>query len=268
MAKQIQFTAKNVRAFTSWLKTFSLIDNSLLLEINTKDNEFIAKSYNEERSVVKFSKIKFDEGGFILKKAPKDSDRIKVGIYNIPNVIKVFEHFGEEEFSVIFKYEEVINDSDKEYAGTSILLKNDNLKVGIECTSLNIFKYITDTQFHTKIASVDSLVKFNLEKDNINKINSLCNLNKEHKFMQFLAKDNKIFAKSKSFELLLSVGAKDEASIDILKDQFIKLDIENYTVNFGEDRLVFISDESNTVTVISKVEQDERYEETPSEDII
>jgi len=267
MAKQIEFTAKNVKAFTSWLKIFSLIDNSLLLEIDNDSKEFIAKSYNEERSVVKFSKIKFDEAGFVLKKS-KDSQRIKVGIYNISNIIKVFEHFGEDEFSVTFKYEEVLSDTDKDYAGTSILLKNDSLKVGIECTSLNIFKYIGDDVFLNKIASIDPTVQFDFAKENISKINSLCDLNKDYKFMQFLNKDGKLFAKSKAFELLLSVGSKTDISIDILKSQFTKLDIEDYNVKLGEDRLVFSSNDSNTITVISMVEQDERYEETPNDDII
>jgi len=34
MAKVLEFQAKNIRPFTSWLKRFSLIDNSLLLEVD------------------------------------------------------------------------------------------------------------------------------------------------------------------------------------------------------------------------------------------
>jgi hypothetical protein len=49
--KTIEFTAKNVKAFTGWLKRFSTIDKSLLLEIDQATSTFIAKTYNEERSV-------------------------------------------------------------------------------------------------------------------------------------------------------------------------------------------------------------------------
>ena len=34
--KTIEFTAKNAKNFTNWLKRFSPIDNSLLLEIDEK----------------------------------------------------------------------------------------------------------------------------------------------------------------------------------------------------------------------------------------
>jgi hypothetical protein len=59
MAKILEFNAKNIRPFTSWLKRFSLIDTSLLLEIDPTTQEFLAKTYNSQRSVVKFSRISF-----------------------------------------------------------------------------------------------------------------------------------------------------------------------------------------------------------------
>ncbi|MFW6311390.1 MAG: hypothetical protein ACOC1K_04055 [Nanoarchaeota archaeon] len=267
MAKQIEFTAKDVKAFTSWLKRFSLIDTQLLFEINESSKEFIAKTYNEERSVVKFSKVKFDDAGFSLKKG-NSSERIKVGIYSIPKLLKVIEQFNSDEFCVVFKYEEIINDNDNELVGTSILIKNDSLKVGIECTSLNVFNYIKDDLFLNTIANIDSKISFELDKTSIDKINSLCLLDKDHKFMQFLNKEGSIYAKSKAFELLLSVSSDEEIKIDMLKEQFDKLDGENYSVNIGDDRIVFSSNESDTITVISEVERDDRYEEGGSEDIL
>jgi hypothetical protein len=44
-ASKLEFSAKNVSAFSTWLKKFSSIDNSLLLEIDEDKNIFIAKTY-------------------------------------------------------------------------------------------------------------------------------------------------------------------------------------------------------------------------------
>ena len=47
--------------------------------------------------------------------------------------------------------------------------------------------------------------------------------------------------------------------------QFEKVDIESYEVNFGEDKLVFKSKDSDTTTVTSMVVKDEKYEEISME---
>ena len=71
MAKTIDFTAKNVKPFSAWLKKFASIENSLLIEVDEKHKCFVAKSYNEEKSVVKYSQISFVDAGFSLKKESK-----------------------------------------------------------------------------------------------------------------------------------------------------------------------------------------------------
>ena len=86
--KTLEFTAKNAKAFTAWIKRFSSIDNTLLLEVDRSNSIFIAKTYNEEHSVVKMSSIKFDEAGFTVKDGT-ESKRVKVGIFNIPRLIKI-----------------------------------------------------------------------------------------------------------------------------------------------------------------------------------
>jgi len=251
--KSITFQAKNVKPFTSWLKRFSSINNSLLLEIDRNLNCFISKVYNEERSCVKMSKINFDDAGLITKPG-KDIKRIKVGIFNISRLIKIIDQFNDAEFNLIINYDEVVgDDSISNYAGKDIQLKNKTLKMSADCTSLNIFKYITDELFKDTIAKIDVVGEFELTKATIEKLNSLCILDNEHKFMEFkFNADEGILATGKSFQLLIE-QRKDltNTSLNIFKDQFSNIDIENYNVQLGEDRLVFCSNDSETMCVIS-----------------
>lgn len=253
--KSIEFTANNVKAFTAWLKRFSLIDNSLLLEIDQAHSKFTAKTYNEERSVVKRSSINFDDAG-LTTQPDKDSKRIKVGIFNIPRLIKTIEQYGNEEFTLNIDYQEIINENDTQYAAEKILLKNKNLKMNLDCTSLNIFKYISDELFNGTIASLDPILgNFSLNQSVINKIVTLNNLDSEYKFMLFEFKDKQVYVSGKSYNLLIDDASADSNNVmTIFKDQYDAIDIEDYKVSMGEDRLVFISENSETVTVISKAE--------------
>jgi hypothetical protein len=258
-AKKIEFSAKNVKAFSTWLKKFVSIDQSLLLEIDENESLFIAKTYNEERSVVKYSKIKFDEAGLTVKKS-KDPQRVKVGIYNIARLMKVMDQFGSEEFSFTVNYDEVTGDNSTEFAGLNLVLKNKSLKITVDCTSLNIFKYISDELFVDRIAALDDVVaKFELSSENIEKVNSLCSLDSEYKFMEFKNAAN-VYVSGKTFDLLIgeNPGEHDgsEQTINVFKEQFESIDVENYNVKMGDDRLVFSSHDLNTTTVISMVEKD------------
>lgn len=250
-AKTIEFTTKNAKNFTNWLKKFSSIDNSLLLEIDEKTTQFIAKTYNEERSVVKMSQIKFDDAGLVTKSS-KESKRIKIGIFNIPRLIKFIDQFNDAEFSITINYKELTVNEVSQYAGEKILLKNKNLNMNIDCTSLNIFKYLSDELFKNEIAKMDVIGTFELTKANLEKINSLCALDNEHKFIEFKSSENKIYASGKVFEYLIEQkeGLKD-ISINIFKDQYSNVDVETYDVELGEDRLIFRSKDSDTVCVVS-----------------
>jgi len=265
MAKTIDFTAQNVKPFSAWLKKFASIENSLLIEVDEKNKCFVAKSYNEEKSVVKYAKISFVDAGFSLKKESKDSQFIKIGIYNISHVIKSLDHFSTGEFSFSVQYEEILDNQEKNLAGTALLIKNPSLKVKIECTSLNIFKYISDDLFMNRIAQTDPITTFDLPSVTIEKVNSLCDLDKEYKFLEFMIRDKKVFVRGKSFELEVADNGDEKTLLSLYKDQFEKVDIENYKVNFGEDKLVFKSKDSDTVTVTSMVVKDEKYEENSLE---
>lgn len=250
--KTIEFTSKNVKALTGWLKRFSLIDKSLLLEIDQTTSTFVAKTYNEERSVVKMSTIKFDEAG-LTTKLTSDPKRVKVGIYNISHLTKIMDQFNDDEFNLSIEFQEIVNENNTEYAAEKILLKNKSLKMNVDCASLNIFKYITDELFKNQIATIDARTKFELSKEIIEKINTLNNLDDvDEKCMTFKIGDKKTLVSGKSFEFLIEANKiEDSFELSIFKDQYATIDIENYNVDLGEDRVVFKSKNSDTITVVS-----------------
>ena len=64
---QLQFkNNKNASEFSNWLKGFKDIQNSLLLEIDLIENAFIAKCFPPSKSIVRYSKLSFEDAGFEL----------------------------------------------------------------------------------------------------------------------------------------------------------------------------------------------------------
>lgn len=270
MSKSIEFKAgSKAEGLVSWLKRFEIIAPSVLLEVDTDSMELVAKIYNEERSVVKYSRLSFEDAGLELAKKPKIDQRIKVGIFALDRLIKSIGHFMDKEFTITVKFEEVVDgENNKELGGVSILLKNASLKVSNRCASLHIFNYIPDDKFTQGIADTNGAVPFDMTSELIDNIRSLSTLDKDYKYIKFEARDDgNIYAKSNMFEYELASGASDDSrTIELLTDQFLKVDKENYECFLGGDRIVFNSKDSGTSIVTSMVERDENYEETAPED--
>ena len=260
MAKTVEFNVKNSKLFTSYLRKFAAIDNTVLFEADLANARFVTKSPNEERSIVKYAVLPFYDAGFETK--DKSTTRIKIGIYNISRLIKIIDQFGED-FQFVIKYDEVnAANNQKDYAAISILLKDDELKFNNECTSLNIFKYISDNLYENTIRKIDEVTSFELSKETIEKIRALSELDKEHKLIEFKNQGGNLYAKGKSFKFLISPTSSPDSNLDFYKEQFEKIDVENCKVIMGADRMLFTSQESITETIISKVEGNDKFEET------
>jgi hypothetical protein len=259
MAKTVEFTVKNSKPFTSYLRKFASIDSTVLFEADLENSRFIGKAPNEERSLVKQGIISFEDAGFELK--TKQKIRIKIGIYSIGRLIKIMEQFGTE-FDVIIKYDEVLGkDNQKDFAAISIILSNNDLKFNIECTSLNIFKYITDDLYNNQIRKFAEVISFEFSKELIEKVRTLCELDKDYKLLEFNNKGGQLYAKGKAFEYLLVPTSNVDIKIPFYKEQFDKVDVENCKVSIGVDRILFSSNDTSTEIIVSKVEVNDNYEE-------
>ena len=62
MEIQFQSTGEN-SGFENWLKGFKEISDSLLIEIDTASQQFVAKVFSNGRDVVKYGKLDFAEAG-------------------------------------------------------------------------------------------------------------------------------------------------------------------------------------------------------------
>jgi hypothetical protein len=120
-----------------------------------------------------------------------------------------------------------------------------------------MFKFqLEDELVLNKIMNTENnLLNFAIEKDNQNKVLSLCSLDSDNEIISFISDDKGIRIKGKSFNLKVSDVPNAKNVSKISKNLYAMLDKENYNSFILNNKIVFISTESNTMTCIANVSE-------------
>lgn len=203
---QLQFkNNKNASEFSNWLKGFKDIQNSLLLEIDLIENAFIAKCFPPSKSIVRYSKLSFEDAGFELlyindneKNAVENwnesygnkidgGNRIKVGLYEmLPTFINYINLFNDVSFDMTIDFDlckqvQYIQDGKPypEYQVTDIVLKSQLLTIHVAGSKISEFFYrCTDELFFNTVCAVKEPVVFDIAQESINNLIKISSVTK------------------------------------------------------------------------------------------
>jgi hypothetical protein len=233
----------------NFLKRFSGIDNSLLIEV---ENGFLkAKSHTPEKSVVKYSAVQLDE---VFSEFSDIKENFKFGIYNIDKFASSCKFFGEAEFEFILDYEKVGADN----TGTNMLLKNSSLRIDFTCAPLKLFTYISEDVLNKITDTASAAVDFILPKEQQAKLASLFSIDSDYSKLTFFKKGNAIKAKGKTFNLLLvedpALGKIADCELSVFKHHYVFLDREDTQLYITDEKLILFSNESETKMIIGEAE--------------
>jgi hypothetical protein len=191
-----------------------------LLEVDLVEKAFVAKCFPPEKSIVKYSKISFEDAGYELmyindndgneipdwenstyKSAFPSGSRIKVGIYNIlSKFIDVFSTFSETQHIMSIKFDvcnnvKYIQDSKNvytEYQAELITLHSMSLTMNIKCSVLSEYFYkCDDDTFMNIVCYIKEPVIFELSPETISnliKISSVFTIDKSRDSIKFYSK--------------------------------------------------------------------------------
>jgi hypothetical protein len=232
--------------FSSYLKRFSIIEKSLLIEI--ADGKFVAKTHTPDKAVVKISSTALTE----IFDSVENAENVKIGMYAVDNFVQTFKHLGEDEVKFEITSEKVSG----EETATQIKIYNKSLKFNFPGASPSLFKYI-DKDLAAKIADTSSaLYSFRVDKDTLSKISSLCSIDSENDTLKIHStKTGEIYFSGKAFELNLpGVSVEEEATVSFYKSHYGFVDKEDSEVYVLENKVIFKSLESDTTIVIGKVD--------------
>lgn len=168
-------------AFIGYLKSYSRIRESLLLEIDVENRLFVAKTFTEDKAAIKFSSLSFDDANISVVsddgEAERNGNRVKLGILiQLKRLIQIVERFGSDvnngvcDFNIDVVYDKLIDKNNVDFVGTEISFKSNKLKMKMDGFRISEFHYLSDEIFNNEIFKVDDFCYGELTSDVITDI--------------------------------------------------------------------------------------------------
>ena len=279
----------SVDPFVNYLKSYLRIRESLLLEIDTDVRAFVAKTFTEDKSSVRFASIMFDEANIVVvsdeSESEREGNRIKVGILiQLKKFIQMVERLGSvvddkgnSNFEINIEYDRLLNnkDSSVDFIATSIWFVSDKLKMRMDGFRISEFSYLSDSVFKEKVFNVDNPSSLEMSADTINSIiktSDIVKVDVRKDALVFYTEGNILYVKDRGNgvdnkpNFVFKIGELDNEpvvpiSITITRDRFIRMldkADENFKIIIGKsvvtnnvDRVLFDSVNSINKIVIA-----------------
>ncbi len=252
MKKEIKlnFRITNSASLIVFLKKLKTVDRSVILEI--EGDEFFAKVRTPDKSVIKYVGSRVDD----FFEGETEIKRIKIGIMEIGKFIDVFKYFGPEEETFI---EISAQPLDGEYAATGFKVYSPSINIKFKCADISLLSYIEDKIQKTIHSTDDASISFPISKEAFGKLSSLTGIeNNAEELLNFEVNSKGLTVKGNSFSYNIIKEALPDYSGDInctiYKNQFNFIDQENSNFYIQENRIVVVSEESDSIIAIGLVE--------------
>ena len=204
----------STNGFVTWLKGFKDINGSLLVEIDLESKEFIAKSFPQDKSVVKYAKLSFEDAGYeysyvhnngedfdwAQREATNDG-RVKLGIYNVlGKFIDVVSMFDGSEHDMVVNFDICNNvlylgakKAEKEYQAETTVFHSKALTMTVKNSQISeFFQKCDDETFLTRVCNIGSPSTYEVNTavlGNLSKIASVFAADKSRDLIKFYSKE-------------------------------------------------------------------------------
>lgn len=203
----------SVKPFSVYLTNFLKVNPSILLEIDTVQRMFVAKSVTGDRGAIRFSAISFDDANISVISDTLDTRgdaRIKVGILiQLSKLIKIVERFGQEtdkegnpDFIIKVTYDKLDTPDGKfDYVATSIGFESTQLKMRMDGFKISELRYMSDDEFSKNMFNVSDPVKMKITAADISSIaktSDIIKIDAKNDALVFYAEGNELFIKERT----------------------------------------------------------------------
>ena len=248
-----KFRITNTSNLIAFLRKIKLVDKSVILELEGTD--FFAKVRTADKSVIKY--VSLSTFNFLDGELPKS--RVKIGIMEINKIIDAFKYFGPEEETYIDITAQIVG---KDILATALKIFSKSININIRCADIDLLTYMDDAIQKTIHSPEGYLINFPVPKESFSKIVSLSGMeNNSEELLNFDVYKNKLVVRGNSFEYNLIReqeidGYKEDGTYTIYKNQFSSIDQENSTFYIQENRVIVLSQESDSQIAIGRVEME------------
>lgn len=279
--------------FINYLKSYLRIRESLLLEIDTNLRAFVAKTFTEDKSSIRFSSISFNDANVSIVsdngEDERNGSRIKVGILiQLKKFIQIVERLGsdvnekgESNFNIEIDYEPFQNTNDKsvDFVTTSISFNSEILKMRMDGFRISELTYLSDDTFKNYVFNATDAVSIEISASTINSIiktSDIVKIDVRKDALVFYNEDKILYVKDrgvgsdKKSNFVYKIGELDTEplypiNIPLTRDRFLKMldkSDENFKIIIGKntidgsvDRVLFDAVNSTTKIVIAAMNE-------------
>lgn len=282
--------------FISYLKNYLRIRESLLLEIDTNMRAFVAKTFTEDKSSVRFSSILFDDANVVVvsddSEDVRNGSRVKVGILiQLKKFIQIVERLGSyvdekgnSNFTIEIDYDQLQNPKDGsiDFVATSIGFVSDVLKMRMDGFRISEFAYLTDDTFKNIVFNVTDEVSVDVSASQINSIiktSEIVKIDVRKDALVFYIDGKTMYVKDRGLgsdkkpNFVYKIGDVSTEplypiEVPVTRDRFIKMldkTDDNFKIIIGKntiadsgtvDRILFDSTTSTTKIVIASMKDE------------
>ena len=279
--------------FINYLKSYLRIRESLLLEIDTNLRAFVAKTFTEDKSSIRFSSISFDDANVSIVsdngEDERNGSRIKVGILiQLKKFIQIVERLGsdvnekgESNFNIEIDYEPFQNTNDKsvDFVTTSISFNSEILKMRMDGFRISELTYLSDDTFKNVVFNATDAVSIEISSSTINSIiktSDIVKIDVRKDALVFYNEDKILYVKDRGvgsdnkYNFVYKIGELDTEplypiNVPVTRDRFMKMldkSDENFKIIIGKntidgsvDRVLFDAVNSTTKIVIGSMNE-------------
>jgi hypothetical protein len=237
---KIQVKKVSVPYLTSLIKRMLLMDTSVYLNIDS--NRIWSDVYTPTKDVVKSVWLPVED---VLQFDKPIKDSIKLSFFSGQRLLSCLGYFDPHNLSAeinVFKDED-----DGILYAEKITFKDNQLKIELHCQDISLgFTSMSSDQVSRAFDISTKTYGFRLSSETFNKIQSLQTLDKSELFALYSDKDG-VHIKSDTFDMIIDDNVKESNdSTSIFKSFLSRIDKETYDVSVCANKMILVSEESNT----------------------
>ena len=235
----------SVDPLVGYLKNFSEIDNSILLEVDPTGERLLAKTFTKDSGSVRFSAISFADCNLsVVSNSGAEAlgnSRILVALLNaLKKSISILKRFseingGNVDMTIDIDYAlvKLKKTGAEHFAGLYIVFSDQKLEMKLDGFRLSEFKYLTDEKFFS-VFNVQTEYSFELSPETIESIIKTYSIVKlgDSDALTFFVEGNGVYVRDSNYKFNSGAIYTEEYEISLDTQKSVKS--SNFTLKIGE----------------------------------
>lgn len=231
-------------ALTDFINRVKLIDSFIYMKVS--NGRIGSTVYLPQRDAVKSHSVQADTIFQVSEWLDTDKE-MKIAFFEGNKVIEAIKHFDHD----AIKGEIEFIENEEDLVASTFRIYNDELEITLSCSEPSLgFKDLTEEQVKVIFARDNSTFSFGIDNHMLTKVKNLFGLDKDETF-SIKSSTTGVNVKGKTFNVVVNPDSKGNGDVTVYKKYLNLLDREEQMVYVSGSKVVFQSNDSETLLTIS-----------------